>query len=145
MAITCVDTTDMEDANPGLVSSNNAGVGAPESLRLSDAPAFDDGRPHEEAVYDDECGKVRVNLPPADSPEAAPRITGGGATRAGEHPWQATIRVRGKERSYHWCGAVIVTRYHLLTAAHCLKEFPKSSYMVRVGDFAQGKICNHAD
>ena len=83
-----------------------------------------------------QCGLVRIEVNNEDNLEAIPRITGGRTSRAGEHPWQASIRVRGKNRSYHWCGAVIISRFHVLTAAHCLREFPLSTYLVRVGDFA---------
>ena len=44
------------------------------------------------------------------------------------------IRVKGQKQNYHWCGATIISRFHLITAAHCLKDFSKSSYLVRVGD-----------
>ena len=57
----------------------------------------------------------------------------------GAHPWQATVRVRGKDSSFHWCGAVLISRRHLLTAAHCLREFPLATYLIRVGDFALGE------
>ena len=83
----------------------------------------------------EQCGVVRVELPPAD---AIPRITSGAESRAGAHPWQATLRVKGRDASYHWCGAVVVSRFHLLTAAHCLREFPLATYIVRVGDYAIG-------
>ncbi len=63
-------------------------------------------------------------------------------SRFGAHPWQASIRVRGREETYHWCGAVIISHYHLLTAAHCLREFPLATYIVRVGDFALGDYCS---
>ena len=47
--------------------------------------------------------------------------------------------MRGKDSSFHWCGAVVISRRHLLTAAHCLREFPLSTYLIRVGDFALGE------
>lgn len=83
------------------------------------------------------CGIVSVTSSDTDT---IPRISGGTASKAGSHPWQATVRVRGREKSYHWCGAVVVSRRHLLTAAHCLREFPLSTYLIRVGDFALGKL-----
>ena len=63
-----------------------------------------------------------------------PRIRGGNDAFPGEHPWQASIRVRGKDKTFHWCGATIISHFHLVTAAHCLKDFPISSYIVRVGN-----------
>lgn len=45
-----------------------------------------------------------------------------------------------QDDTYHWCGATIITKFKLLTAAHCLKEFPVSIYRVRVGDFSLSKI-----
>ena len=47
------------------------------------------------------------------------------------------VRVRGSTRTFHWCGAVIISSTHLLTAAHCLEDYPKESYVVRVGDWDQ--------
>ncbi len=82
------------------------------------------------------CVEVRVEFPP---PDAIPRITGGARARAGAHPWQASLRVRGRDATYHWCGAAIVGRFHILTAAHCLREFPLATYFIRVGDDAIGK------
>ena len=63
-----------------------------------------------------------------------PRIQGGVDVTCGEHPWQAGIRVKGKKKDYHWCGASIISHFHLITAAHCLRDFSKSSYLIRVGD-----------
>lgn len=65
-------------------------------------------------------------------------LPGGIQSRIGAHPWQATLRVRGKDKTYHWCGAAIVSHFHVLTAAHCLRDFPLATYLVRVGDYAIG-------
>ena len=52
----------------------------------------------------------------------------------GDHPWQASLRIRGHDQTYHWCGAALISHFHLITAAHCLKDFPLKQYLVRVGD-----------
>ena len=43
----------------------------------------------------------------------------------GSQPWTASIRVKGTTKSFHWCGAVIISDRHLLTAAHCVEDYPK--------------------
>lgn len=82
------------------------------------------------------CGRVKVT--DEDYSEETPgqfRVISGSRTKRGAHPWQATIRARGRNgRSSHWCGAVVVSRNHILTAAHCLIGFPKGTYFIRLGD-----------
>ena len=82
-----------------------------------------------------DCGKQRFDIDIAGRFDATPRIRGGSDSFHGEHPWQASIRVRGRDKTYHWCGATIISHFHLITAAHCLKDFPLNTYLVRVGDF----------
>ncbi|XP_012060148.1 PREDICTED: LOW QUALITY PROTEIN: uncharacterized protein LOC105623362 [Atta cephalotes] len=63
------------------------------------------------------------------------KVVHGSIAPKGTYPWQASIRVRGHSRSNHWCGAVIISPLHVLTAAHCLEGYNKGSYFVRAGDY----------
>ena len=63
------------------------------------------------------------------------RIAGGMQSRPGANPWAASIRLQGSARSFHWCGAVILSEYHVMTVAHCMEDYPKDVYRVRVGDW----------
>ncbi|XP_011691078.1 PREDICTED: uncharacterized protein LOC105452012 [Wasmannia auropunctata] len=63
------------------------------------------------------------------------KVVHGSVAPKGTYPWQASIRVRGHSRSNHWCGAVIISPLHVLTAAHCLEGYNKATYFVRAGDY----------
>ncbi|XP_039312478.1 uncharacterized protein LOC105203625 isoform X3 [Solenopsis invicta] len=63
------------------------------------------------------------------------KVIHGSIAPRGTYPWQASIRVRGHSRSNHWCGAVIISPVHVLTAAHCLEGYNKGTYFVRAGDY----------
>ncbi|XP_049296853.1 uncharacterized protein LOC125770861 [Anopheles funestus] len=81
-------------------------------------------------IHPDTCGRVLVD-PTLRKPTYGARVVHGSETVYGHHPWQASLRVK----TLHWCGAVLITRYHVLTAAHCLIGYPKSTYRVRIGDY----------
>lgn len=80
--------------------------------------------------YDDgTCGIIKVSFPNDANDQLSDKAT------KGYHPWQASVRVKGSNgTSFHWCGAVLVSEYHFLTAAHCLNGYMKGAYIVRVGD-----------
>lgn len=109
------------------------------------------------------CGRVKVTADDENEESIGQfRVISGSRTKRGHHPWQATIRARGRNgRSSHWCGAVIISKVklrhacvlisirfefktnailnhlfqnHILTAAHCLIGFPKGAYFIRLGD-----------
>ena len=81
------------------------------------------------------CGIIRRTAQPTGEKGNTPRIAGGITAIHGKHPWQASIRIRGVQgKTYHHCGAVIASPFHILTAAHCMVEYPQDFYYVRVGD-----------
>lgn len=85
------------------------------------------------SLGNEKCGEIKIgdNQPTNDYNF---RVVDGGESKIGHHPWQAGLRVRGQGKSSHWCGAVVISRYHILTAAHCLIGFTKGAYYIRVGD-----------
>lgn len=85
--------------------------------------------------FSNNCGLVKVTgIDESEEKFDRFRVIGGSKAKRGHHPWQATIRTRTKFGSMHWCGAVILSEKHILTAAHCLVGFPTGAYIVRVGD-----------
>ncbi|XP_035729652.1 uncharacterized protein LOC118444946 isoform X3 [Vespa mandarinia] len=80
------------------------------------------------------CGKRSEDFND-DEDRIFAKVVHGSIAPKGTYPWQASIRVRGHSRSNHWCGAVILSPLHVLTAAHCLEGYNKGTYFVRAGDY----------
>ena len=53
----------------------------------------------------------------------------------GSQPWAVAIRLQGNQKSFHWCGAVLISEFYVLTVAHCMEDYPKDVYRVRIGDW----------
>lgn len=58
------------------------------------------------------------------------RIIGGSEAFFGELPWQAHLRIAGYQ-----CGGVLVSKYFVLTAAHCVHRAVLKDIMVYLGEY----------
>ncbi|KAH9512862.1 Neurotrypsin [Bulinus truncatus] len=63
------------------------------------------------------------------------KIVGGSFAQHGEYPWQVRVEeFLSSSTSRHWCGAVIISEYWLLSAAHCFYGKSKKVFKMIVGD-----------
>lgn len=114
--------------------SSNSGRPTPAQLRASGKSMKFDFVEKSSKIYPDSCGQLQVD-PQIVKPTYGSRVVHGGETVYGHHPWQASLRAKKQGKSVHWCGAVLISKYHILTAAHCLIGYPKGAYMIRIGDY----------
>ncbi|KAK0074743.1 hypothetical protein PV325_007862 [Microctonus aethiopoides] len=68
------------------------------------------------------------------------RIVGGTVANIAEFPWMVGMTKQGQ---FH-CGGSLITRLHVLTAAHCLEGFDKRYFEVYMGDDRVAKRSNNA-
>ncbi|XP_015928310.2 acrosin isoform X1 [Parasteatoda tepidariorum] len=61
------------------------------------------------------------------------RIVGGRKAKENEFPWMASLQVRTSSGLFHTCGAVLITKEWLVTAAHCIKKYSTDSYRIMIG------------
>ncbi|BFF92734.1 transmembrane protease serine 7 [Drosophila madeirensis] len=56
------------------------------------------------------------------SSRRGPRIISGATTNEGQFPWQASLELLHPSLGFlgHWCGAVLIHQYWILSAAHCV-------------------------
>lgn len=62
-----------------------------------------------------------------------PKISGGRPADPGEWPWMAALLP--DQYSAAFCGGVLITDRHVLTAAHCTRKFRANELYVRLGEY----------
>lgn len=67
-----------------------------------------------------------------------PKIVSGENARLGQWPWQVTLQEKTRRGYFHKCGASLLSKDWVITAAHCLSNVQPESLLVRLGgiDFA---------
>ncbi|XP_055636250.1 proclotting enzyme-like [Toxorhynchites rutilus septentrionalis] len=67
------------------------------------------------------------------STKQVPKIAGGRPADPGEWPWMAALITNQAQQSF--CGGVLVTDRHVLTAAHCMLNLKINQFLVRLGEY----------
>ncbi|XP_058822335.1 proclotting enzyme-like [Topomyia yanbarensis] len=62
-----------------------------------------------------------------------PKITGGRPADPKEWPWMAALLLNQADQSF--CGGVLITDRHVLTAAHCVVNLKIHQFLVRLGEY----------
>ncbi|XP_073981310.1 trypsin-1-like [Rhodnius prolixus] len=79
--------------------------------------------------YEIPCGVRGVNT------SNSIKIVGGTNAETGEFPWQVSIqRVDEDESALHICGGAVISSSWIVTAAHCVEDWPLNSLSVVAGD-----------
>lgn len=130
-----------------VIEKFQIGICCPEEINSKAGPAFTQNLPvrgDEPPIWgiadDDEVAEPAekiVNRPEERGCGLAtkqfPKITGGRPADPGEWPWMAAIMVTGDELNY--CGGVLISDRHVLTAAHCLERIKAVELTVRLGEY----------
>ncbi|CAL1268238.1 unnamed protein product [Larinioides sclopetarius] len=67
-------------------------------------------------------------------------VVGGDLARQGAWPWLVSVAIRGRSgRTSGWCTGSMITRRHVVSAAHCFETRDPSLYMARIGHVNQSE------
>ena len=70
----------------------------------------------------------------------AGRIIGGSLAAEGAFPWMVSVLKVDGSSLKPFCGGVLISSQHVLTAAHCVKGKPSSKLLVRLGEYDFGRL-----
>lgn len=68
----------------------------------------------------------------------AGKIAGGQPAKPGEWPWMAALVSNMANKPF--CGGVLITDRHILTAAHCVSILKPREFRVRLGEYDFNKF-----
>ncbi|GBM31891.1 Clotting factor B, partial [Araneus ventricosus] len=67
-------------------------------------------------------------------------VVGGDLARQGAWPWLVSVAIRGRSgRTSGWCTGSMITRRHVVSAAHCFETRDPSLYVARIGHVNQSE------
>ncbi|KAG8182626.1 hypothetical protein JTE90_009989 [Oedothorax gibbosus] len=116
-----VETTIAEETTTVIPVTNSTDfTRSPKSATVAETPVLL-SLPLQAAVPKRQCGRRFARNA---------RIVGGGDTYEGEFPWAVSVRLL----TTHYCGGAIITKYWILTAAHCVKRYSARYFRIRVGE-----------
>ncbi|XP_066249866.1 uncharacterized protein [Euwallacea similis] len=58
-----------------------------------------------------------------------------GDSEFGEYPWQVAILKKDPKESVYVCGGTLIDPLHIITAAHCVKQYTNYDLRVRLGEW----------
>ncbi|XP_050301448.1 uncharacterized protein LOC126739699 isoform X2 [Anthonomus grandis grandis] len=58
-----------------------------------------------------------------------------GDSEFGEYPWQVAILKKDPKESVYVCGGTLIDPLHIITAAHCVKQYTNFDLRVRLGEW----------
>lgn len=91
-------------------------------------------------IQDEENDQTEPNEDPQErgcgvATKQFPKIAGGRPADPGEYPWMAALITR-KEAVGAFCGGVLITDRHVLSAAHCSNRIKIQELFIRLGEYS---------